>query len=72
MYLLIIMSRTTPLHAACGIETIEPATIVAATSRVFSPQPPFARAKSIFLNIIYNCLIYQNGRKYLKNERWYM
>ena len=51
MYLLIIMSRTTPLHAACGIETIEPATIVATTSRVFSPQPPFARAKSIFFTL---------------------
>ena len=72
MYLLIIISHTTPLHAACGIETIKPATIVAATSRVFLTQPPFARAKSIFLNIIHKGLIYLNRRKYLKYERWYM
>ena len=64
MYLLIIMSHTTPLHAACGIETIEPATIVAATSRVFFHQPPFARAKSIFFNLYeINCLTNYSPQK---------
>ena len=51
MYLLIIMSHTTPLHAACGIETIEPATQWLPQAECFRPN-----LRSLAQNLFFNKL----------------